>query len=67
MFKKIKKYFKSKKESGSHDYELTYDNVAIPEIHTHKTTIKEEAGDESQSISYDNVAIPEVHIRKRKE
>lgn len=66
MFKKIKQYFKSKKESGSHDYELTYDNVAIPEIHTHKTTIKEDTGDESQSISYDNVAIPEVHIRKRK-
>lgn len=65
MFKKIKQYFKSKKEAGSHDYELTYDNVAIPEIHTHKTAIKEDTGDESQSISYDNVAIPEVHIRKR--
>lgn len=65
MLKKIKQYFKSKKEAGSHDYELTYDNVAIPEIHTHKTTIKEDTGDESQSISYDNVAIPEVHIRKR--
>lgn len=36
MFKKIKQYFKSKKESGSHDYELTYDNVAIPEVHIRK-------------------------------
>lgn len=39
MFKKIKQYFKSKKESGSHDYELTYDNVAIPEVHIRKMEI----------------------------
>ena len=44
---------------------MTYDNLAVPEIHTHEP---EDAADEDEKkpgITYDSVAIPEIHIRKR--
>jgi len=56
------------------DYNLTYDNLAIPEIHTQSdpdssdavsNPVHTESSDEEANISYD-VAIPEVHIRKKK-
>lgn len=37
MFEKFKEYVAGKKEGSASDYNLTYD-VAIPEIHTHKTS-----------------------------
>ena len=52
------------------NYDLTYENLAIPEIHTHEA---EEPADKEQKetdqkpeVVYDSVAIPEVHIRKKK-
>ena len=33
FWKKLKK-----KAAEKHNYDLTYDNVAIPEVHTHKLT-----------------------------
>lgn len=65
MLEKIKEYFLAKKEQKHHDYDLTFDNVAIPEIHTHKPVEPESAEDAKPPISYDNVAIPEVHITKK--
>ena len=56
MFEKLKKLFKNRDEKEKHNYDLTFDNVAIPE----------DADKENAPISYDNVAIPEVHIRNRK-
>lgn len=57
------------------DYNLTYDNLAIPEIHTQSDSdssdadtsnpIHTKSSEEEANISYD-VAIPEVHIRKKK-
>ena len=57
------------------DYNLTYDNLAIPEIHTQSDSdsndadtsnpVHTESSKEKANISYD-VAIPEVHIRKKK-
>ncbi len=57
------------------DYNLTYDNLAIPEIHTQSVSdssdadtsnpVHTESSKEEANISYD-VAIPEVHIRKKK-
>ena len=68
MFKKLKNFFKTKKENHKHNYDLTFDNVAIPEIHTHKA--EQKPNDKTKTtphpIEYDNVAIPEVHIRSRK-
>ena len=56
------------------DYNLTYDNLAIPEIHTQSDSdsndadasnpIHTKSSEEEANISYD-VAIPEVHIRKK--
>ena len=49
------------------NYDLTYDNVAIPEIHTHKVT-EHDSNDnveESPDARYDSVAIPEIHIKKK--
>ena len=61
---------KKKNTDGKKNYDLTYENLAIPEIHTHEA---EEPVDKEQKetdlkpeVVYDSVAIPEVHIRKKK-
>lgn len=33
MFEKLKKIFKNREEKEKHNYDLTFDNVAIPEVH----------------------------------
>lgn len=66
MFEKLKKIFKNRDEKEKHNYDLTFDNVAIPEVHVKSTESHEDADKENAPISYDNVAIPEVHIRNRK-
>lgn len=65
MLEKLKKFFEAKKEQHEHDYNLTFDNVAIPEVHTHKSDEHDSDVEEHSPISYDNVAIPEVHIRSK--
>ena len=45
-------------------YDLTYDNVAIPEVHTHPANDGSNS-DGDNDVLYDNVAIPEVHIHKK--
>lgn len=66
MFEKLRKTFKNREEKGKHNYDLTFDNVAIPEVHVKSTESHEDTNKENAPISYDNVAIPEVHIRNRK-
>lgn len=70
MFEKLKKILKNilknREEKEKHNYDLTFDNVAIPEVHVKSTESHEDADKENAPISYDNVAIPEVHIRNRK-
>ena len=66
MFKKLKKLFNAKKEQHKHNYNLTFDNVAIPEIHTHKSDKNQEETPFQHPIQYDNVAIPKFHIRAKK-
>lgn len=61
FWKKLKK-----KAAEKHNYDLTYDNVAIPGVHTHKPEDTEETPGEDAPVHYDNVAIPEVHIRQEK-
>ena len=56
--------FKKKKEED-HAYDLTYDNLAVPEIHTHEPEEAAQEDDKKPGITYDSVAIPEIHIRKR--
>lgn len=63
---------KKKNTDGKKNYDLTYENLAIPEIHTHETeemTDKEKGKtrkpDQKPGVVYDSVAIPEVHIRKK--
>lgn len=63
---------KKKNTDGKKNYDLTYENLAIPEIHTHEaeeTTDKEKGetreADQKPGVVYDSVAIPEVHIRKK--
>lgn len=33
MFEKLRKIFKNREEKEKHNYDLTFDNVAIPEVH----------------------------------
>lgn len=50
------------KEAG---YKLTYDNLAIPEVHTHEQPEIMDSTEDPGDVTYDSVAIPEVHIRKK--
>lgn len=50
-----------KKELSKH-YDLTYDNVAILEVHTRKKESTNQPSSQ-QSVDYENLAIPEVHIK----
>lgn len=54
-----------RKKKDKNDYALTYDNLAIPEIHTHPTDESASEPDENDTVTFDSVAIPEVHIRKK--
>lgn len=63
---------KKKNIDGKKNYDLTYENLAIPEIHTHETEKpadkekrEEKETDHKPGVVYDSVAIPEVHIRKK--
>ena len=61
-----KKKNEQKHVEEKHDYNLTFDNVAIPEVHTHKThEDTTENTSEQSSVNYDNLAIPEVHIKRK--
>ncbi len=53
-----------KSKGKSTKYDLTYDNVAIPEVHTHPAN-DDSNSDGDNDMLYDNVAIPEVHIHKK--
>lgn len=55
--------FRKSKEKKT-KYDLTYDNVAIPEVHTHPAN-GDSNSDGDNDVLYDNVAIPEVHIHKK--
>ena len=69
--------FKRNKDKKSDDsYHLSYENLAIPEIHTRKknetasdtsTASNNDESDTSHtaSVVYDSVAIPEVHIKDK--
>ena len=45
-------------------YDMTFDNLAIPEIHTGVPEQKPEEKDEKTTVTYDTVAVPEIHFRK---
>ena len=49
-----------------HDYDLTYDDAAITEIHTHKVKESDVHEEDLKDAHYDSVAIPEVHIKNMK-
>ena len=74
MFHFKNKIKNARKEREKKNSDLTYDNVAIPEVHkaasdatTHTAEEQNSSKDEhTSSVSFDNVAIPEVHIRRKK-
>ena len=65
MFKK-----KSDKENKKLDFDVKYENLAVPEIHigSKSDEVQDEIDDEedTEGITYDSVAIPEIHIRRKK-
>ncbi len=71
IFKKVK----NKGNTPKKDYNLSYDNLAIPEIHKGDSDnddvdissdmIAEENSDKTH-VTYDSVAVPEVHFKKKK-
>ena len=73
LYKEVYLFFKKKKyitinnpQKSRKNYDLTYDNVAIPEVHTHEETYDTKSVSSDSSVDYDNLAIPEVHIKGRK-
>ena len=47
-------------------YDVSYENLAVPEIHTEPETEDEATEGNGESITYESVAIPEIHIRRKK-
>lgn len=71
IFKRVK----NKVNTSKKDYRLTYDNLAIPEIH--KSDSENDDVDISSDmaannnadktyVTYDSVAVPEVHFKTKK-
>ena len=51
-----------------HRFNLSFDNLAIPEVNTESHDDNEDnVGEDDSSVTYDTVAIPEIHIRKKKD
>ena len=65
MFLKKKEHKKDNK-STHETYDVKYENLAIPEVHTEPETENDEMEEELESITYESVAIPEIHIKKKK-
>ena len=64
-------FFKGKKQNkdnkSTHEfYDVKYENLAVPEVHTEPEAENEEMEEDQESITYESVAIPEIHIRKKK-
>lgn len=72
IFKRVK----NKVNTSKKDYNLSYDNLAIPEIHKADSENEDDvdissdmldgADNEKPHVTYDSVAVPEVHFRKNK-
>ena len=57
MFFKKKKYITiNNPQKSRKNYDLTYDNVAIPEVHTHEASDSTNAVSSNASVDYDNLA-----------
>ena len=63
MFGK-KREKKDEKKKGA--YDVSYENLAVPEVHTEPEEKEDHEDDNGESITYDSVAIPEIHIRRKK-
>ena len=71
IFKRVK----NKVNTSKKDYSLSYDNLAIPEIHKgdfddedvdiSSDMITDDNNDKTH-VTYDSVAVPEVHFKKKK-
>jgi hypothetical protein len=57
---------KKKQQDGKKTTHESYENLAVPEVHTEPEVEDEEGEEEQDSITYESVAIPEIHIRKKK-
>ena len=56
------------KRKDHHKFNMSFDNLAIPEVNTKSHDDNEDnVGDGDSSVTYDTVAIPEIHIRKKKD
>lgn len=55
-----------KDEKKKTTYDVSYENLAVPEVHTEPEANDEATEDDGESITYESVAIPEIHIRRKK-
>lgn len=46
------------------EYDMDFENLAIPEVHTHKPSEEEPESEPEAVVDYDMVAIPEIHFHK---
>lgn len=67
ILKKLQKGKELENKENTKDkkkYNMNYDYLAVPEIHT-KNVEKTEKEDVMENITYDSVAIPEIHMHKK--
>ena len=65
MFWKKKKQQDGKKTTHE-SYDVKYENLAVPEVHTEPEVEDEEGEEEQDSITYESVAIRRFILEKRK-
>ena len=64
---KLKDFFSRKKaaraEKKKETFQLDYENLAVPEIHTGKlkSQLRKPKQKDSYTVEYDNLTIPEIH------
>lgn len=71
IFESIHDFVQKRSHGGEEDadeqgYDIAYDNLAVPEIHTGKAKPQHDQPAEKPEINYDT-AIPEVHIKHASE
>lgn len=65
FFEKNREHENKRSEDKKEKYNMDYEFLAVPEIHTGKVKSKPDE-EKHDNITYDTVAVPEVHVHREK-
>lgn len=64
---------KNNSENKNHSYNMSFDNLAIPEVHIPRADAADkvsqdepvQGAEDKTTVVYDEVAIPEIHVKRK--